>query len=107
MWEIENRSPFPHRGSFLRDHEARTFWCLHLKASFALRPGQSRPLAIGAFARLDESHPGTEVAHCQLGATIGAVIEGLVSTTAEIEDYPHVEALARGDRVGSSGAHEE
>ena len=41
MWEIENRIPFPHRGSFLRDHGAQTFWCLHLKASFALRPGQS------------------------------------------------------------------
>ncbi|HRK42232.1 MAG TPA: DUF2169 domain-containing protein [Gemmobacter sp.] len=38
MWEIENRSPFPHRGGFLRDEAARTFWCLHLKASFALRP---------------------------------------------------------------------
>lgn len=41
MWEIENRSPFPHRGGFLRDQKARTFWCLHLKASFALRPGQA------------------------------------------------------------------
>lgn len=38
MWEVENRSPFPHRGGFLRDAGARTFWCLHLKASFALRP---------------------------------------------------------------------
>jgi hypothetical protein len=41
MWEVENRSPFPHRSGFLRDHLARTFWCLHLKATFALRGDHS------------------------------------------------------------------
>lgn len=41
MWEVENRSPFPHRAGFLRDHNGDTLWCLHVKASFALRPDQS------------------------------------------------------------------
>jgi hypothetical protein len=39
MWQVENRSPFPHHAGFLRDHQGRTLWSLHLKASFRLRPG--------------------------------------------------------------------
>ncbi|SOC04344.1 uncharacterized protein DUF2169 [Rhodobacter sp. JA431] len=41
MWQVENRSPFPHHAGFQRDHQDRTLWSLHLKAHFRLRPGQA------------------------------------------------------------------
>lgn len=43
MWDVENTTPFPANGSFIRDHMGRSLWCLHLKASFEARFGQ-KPL---------------------------------------------------------------
>jgi hypothetical protein len=40
MWQVENHTPFAHHSAFLRDHEARSFWSVWLKASFTFRPGQ-------------------------------------------------------------------
>lgn len=40
MWQVENRSPFPHWAGFQRDHQGRSLWSIVLKASFAIRPDQ-------------------------------------------------------------------
>jgi hypothetical protein len=40
MWQVENHTPFAHHGGFLRDHQARSLWCVWLKASFVFRADQ-------------------------------------------------------------------
>ncbi|MEE9390874.1 MAG: DUF2169 domain-containing protein [Planctomycetota bacterium] len=40
MWDIDNKTPFHVRGSFIRDHTVATFWLVHIKASFVMRPDQ-------------------------------------------------------------------
>ncbi|MFT6451443.1 MAG: hypothetical protein ACJA06_000927 [Halocynthiibacter sp.] len=40
MWIVDNHTPFASASGFMRDHQARTFWCVWLKASFDLRDGK-------------------------------------------------------------------
>lgn len=59
MWIVDNHTPFASASGFLRDQQARTFWCVWLKASFLLRDGkaalftsdQSDPLPGPSFAK--------------------------------------------------------
>lgn len=47
MWDIENTTPFTCHGCFLKDHMARSLWCLFLKAGFGIRPDKA-PLFLSA-----------------------------------------------------------
>lgn len=40
MWEVDNSTPFPHHGGFLRDQAGVSLWCVHLKATFEIRSGK-------------------------------------------------------------------
>ena len=40
MWQVENHTPFAHHGGFLRDHQARSLWCVWVKATFEFRADQ-------------------------------------------------------------------
>lgn len=46
MWEVDNGTPFAHSWAFQKDAEGRTFWCVVLRATFALRDGRP-PLFLG------------------------------------------------------------
>lgn len=37
MWEIDNKTPFPHVGTFIRDAAGRSLWCVGVKATFEFR----------------------------------------------------------------------
>lgn len=37
MWDLENHTPFPAAAGFQRDHMARSYWCVWLRAAFAIR----------------------------------------------------------------------
>lgn len=37
MWTVTNRTPFAHHGGFQRDHTGASFWCVWVKATFAVR----------------------------------------------------------------------
>lgn len=37
MWEIDNKTPFPHVGTFMRDAAGRSLWCVGVKATFEFR----------------------------------------------------------------------
>lgn len=40
MWEIDNTTPFPHVGSFLKDAQGQSSWIVGVKTTFALRPNE-------------------------------------------------------------------
>lgn len=40
MWDVDNTTPFPHVGTFLRDAQGASLWLVGVKATFTFRPGK-------------------------------------------------------------------
>src|SRR5215207_2583644 len=78
------------------DHEVHAFGGQQSQTGLAVRP----------FAGFDEADLDTEVLLGALGAEVGAVVEGLIAASAEIEDDADIHGIV-GRRCGGAGRVDE